>query len=218
MGRRADRGRDPARDLRRRLAPAPVRTRPRVLLLAAIASGARRGAPRPRRAGGRLQRREDRDATRSSASGSSSCSRHCPGSCSSRRVIPWVDIASVYRGPTRVVVEERAGDLRAHRGVLLAAGRGRGGAARAARHPLLRAVPRDRRPFRPPRRRDVGRDDRQRLGDARRDVRLRPGRPPGAARGRARLPRSERRPAVAPPQGPGRGVAASRRQRSRVRG
>ena len=46
-------------------------------------------------------------ATRSSGSASSRSSRSSGGSCSSRVIIPWVDALSVWRGPTKYVVEEK---------------------------------------------------------------------------------------------------------------
>jgi hypothetical protein len=111
-------------------------------------------------------------------------------------VIPWVDIASVYRGPTKVVVEEN-GRVRADRRVLLGARRGRGGTARPPGRDLLRAVPRGGPALRAARRRDLDRDDGRAVDHADRDVHLRPARPPGAAGDFPRLPAPQRRPALA---------------------
>ena len=52
--------------------------------------------------------REGRRLLPSSGSGSCRCSRRSAGSCSSRRSSRF-DVASVYRGPTKVVVEEQPG-------------------------------------------------------------------------------------------------------------
>ena len=127
-------------------------------------------------------------------------------------VVPWVDIVSVYRGPTRVVVEDEPGIFERIAVVLLAA------RARTRRRGSARPTCSSSRCSSPPRRASgcasaptwIAMTARG-LGDARRDVRLRARRPAGAPGRRARLPRPERRPAVAATlPGAGRGAAASR--------
>ena len=112
-------------------------------------------------------------------------------------LIPWVDIASVYRGPTRVVVEEQPGLF--ERIAIAFALPGEDAAARLGPPDVLffalflAAAG----TIRPPRRRDVARDDRRARADARRDLRVRAGRAARPARDRARLPPAERGSAVA---------------------
>ncbi len=62
-----------------------------------------------------------------------------------------VDIASVYRGPTKVVVEEEPGLFERIAIAFALPGRGRRREARPARRDLLRALPRGRGPLRAPR-------------------------------------------------------------------
>ena len=63
-------------------------------------------------------------------------------------LIPWIDAYSVWRGPTSNIVSNHAAGL--HVGLVRAPHprRERRGAARPAGHPLLRALPRRRRPLR----------------------------------------------------------------------
>ena len=74
-------------------------------------------------------------------------------------VVPWADIWSVAAGPTRYVVEEQPGHLRAARGRVPEPGRDGDREHRPARHPLLRALPRRRRPLPACASRDLDRDD-----------------------------------------------------------
>ena len=164
-----------------------------------------RSVARLRRARGRLQRDEGRRVrplrvlVRPDAGGASGSSSLLP--------IPLVDVASVYRGPTKVVVEEEP-EVFERIAVSFSAGRGGGCPPGPSGRDLLRTLPRRVRALRPAHARDVDRHDGRALGDAGRDLRVRSERTARAPGYLARVPGAELRPAVAGAPGtrtPGRG-------------
>ena len=155
LGRRARRAAGLPGDVPRRLAAAPA-LRPRA---GSCPSRSRPACSRccstwPGSSPRSTSRRSWR--SRSSASGSCRCSRRSRGSCSSPRSIPWVDIASVYRGPTKVVVEQQPGIFERIAIAFPVPGEDGGARLGPAGRDLLRAVPRGRGALRPSSRRPRG--------------------------------------------------------------
>ena len=111
-------------------------------------------------------------------------------------IIPWVDIVSVYRGPTKVIVEQQPGTFDRIAIAFPVPERRRSAAGPAGRD-LLRPVPRGLDALRPSTGGHVDRDDGCPLPDARRHLRARPERPARAARSVARVRAPERGPPVA---------------------
>ena len=113
-------------------------------------------------------------------------------------LVPWVDIWSVAAGPTEYVVEERPGLFEQVAIAFPSPGETAVVNIGPARHPLLLAVSRSRRPVPAARHRDVGRNDSLPRRDARARLVLgRRRRPPRAPRRLPRIPAPERRPALA---------------------
>ena len=168
----------------------------RRLLGAALRDRSARGVLRPCRGGRVLQRREARrllplrvlvrpDARGARAGSSSSPwssrgSTWCPSTAARRKSWSRSSPASSSESPWRSPCPAKTAPP-----------------ASARRHHLLRALPRGRGAVRAARSRDLARHGGRAVGDPPADLRARPERAAGAARDLPRLPRPERRPALA---------------------